>query len=449
MTRVLFVDDDDAMCAAMASELQGYGYEVRTCGGSTCALATLETEDFDVVITDLKMREMNGVELCQRIASNRPDLPIIVVTAFGTLETAIATIRAGAFDFITKPFDIDDIVVAVERAERDRRLRREVERLQSALEAPRSSSIIGSGTAMHALLATLDRVASSDVSVLITGESGTGKELVAREIHRRGANGKGPFVAVNCGAIPEALMESELFGHTRGAFTDAKAARRGLFSEADGGTLFLDEIGEMALSMQVKLLRAIEERSVRPVGSNVGVPYQARLIAATNRSLEASVQEKTFREDLYYRIHVIAIEVPPLRARGGDILELAQHFLRISAARQKKSVVGFSAPVAERLLAYAWPGNVRELLNTIERAVALTQFAELVVDDLPERVRSYQRRPLVVAADPEELVTLDELERRYVTRVMEVVGGNKSSAARVLGLDRTTLYRMLARFGLR
>jgi two-component system response regulator HydG len=437
------------MCQAMASELEGHGYAVRTCGGAAAGLSALETEDFDVVITDLKMRDMNGLELCQRIAINRRDLPVIVVTAFGTLETAIATIRAGAFDFITKPFDIDDIVVAVERAERDRKLRREVERLQSALEAPSSSSIIGSGSATRDLLATIDRIAISDVSVLVTGESGTGKELVAREIHRRGPSADGPFVAVNCGAIPEALMESELFGHAKGAFTDAKVARRGLFPEADGGTLFLDEIGEMPVSMQVKLLRALEERSVRPVGSNASVPFEARLIAATNRSLEAAVQEKTFREDLYYRIHVIHIDVPPLRERGGDILELAQHFLRVSAARQKKSVVGFSAPVAERLLAYAWPGNVRELLNTIERAVAMTQFTELVVDDLPERIRSYQRRPLVVAADPDELVSLDELERRYVTRVMEVVGGNKSSAARVLGLDRTTLYRMLDRYGLR
>ena len=449
MSRVLFVDDDAAMCQAMAAELVGHGYEVETCGSAAAALELLDASDFDVAITDLKMRDMNGLELCQRIASNRGDVPVIVVTAFGTLETAIQTIRAGAFDFMTKPFDIDDIVVAIERACRDRKMRKEVERLQLALDAPRSASIIGNGSATRALIATIDRAASADVSVLITGESGVGKELVARELHRRGTNAGGPFVAVNCGAIPEALMESELFGHAKGAFTDAKTARRGLLPESDGGTLFLDEIGDMPLAMQVKLLRALEERAVRPVGSNTTVPFDARLIAATNRNLESSVQEKSFREDLYYRIHVIAIEVPPLRERGGDILELAQHFLRVSAARQRKSVVGFSAPVAERLLAYSWPGNVRELLNTIERAVAMTSFAELVVDDLPERIRSYQRRPLVVAADADELVSLDELERRYVVRVMEAVGGNKSSAARVLDLDRTTLYRMLDRFGLR
>lgn len=449
MTCVLFIDDDAAMCQAMASELAGHGYEVETRGSAAAALETLETSDFDVVITDLKMRDMNGLELCQRIATNRRDLPVIVITAFGTLETAVQTIRAGAFDFMTKPFDIDDVIVAIERADRDRKLRKEVERLQSALDVPGSSSIIGNGSVTRALLATIARVALSDVSVLVTGESGVGKELVARELHRRGPNAAGPFVAVNCGAIPETLMESELFGHAKGAFTDAKFARRGLFAESDGGTLFLDEIGEMPVSMQVKLLRALEERTVRPVGSNTTIPFNARLIAATNRSLDAAVQDKTFREDLYYRIHVISIDVPPLRERGADILELAQHFLRISAARQKKSVVGFSAPVAERFLAYGWPGNIRELLNTVERAVAMTQFAEVVVDDLPDRIRSYQRRPLVVAADPDELVSLDELERRYVVRVMEVVGGNKSSAARVLGLDRTTLYRMLDRYGLR
>jgi two-component system response regulator HydG len=325
-----------------------------------------------------------------------------------------------------------------------------VRRLQLALERPGGpSELIGSSSIMQGVKELIAQVAASDVGVLVTGESGTGKELVAREIHRGSASGAGPFIAVNCGAIPEALLESELFGHAKGAFTDAKAPRRGLFPEAHGGTLFLDEIGEMPMAMQVKLLRALDEKSVRPVGSNSSVPFTARLVAATNRNLEAAVQERTFREDLYYRIHVVQIEVPPLRARAGDILELAQHFVRVAAGRQKKPVEGFSPAVAERLLGYAWPGNVRELLNSMERAVALTKFEEISVDDLPDRIRAYKRAAIVVAADADELVTLDELERRYVARVMEAVGGNKSSAARVLGLDRTTLYRMLDRFGLR
>jgi len=450
VTRVLIVDDDRAMCEALASELTEHGLEVewRTTGNE--AFERVVSEDFDVVVTDLNMRGMNGVDLCRRLAESRRDVPVIVVTAFGTLETAIATIRAGAFDFITKPFDVDDILVAVERAVRDRSLRKEVRRLQTALERPSADAeIIGSGSVMGGVLDMVGRIAGSDVGVLVTGESGTGKELIARAIHRQGPNPDGPFVAVNCAAIPEPLLESELFGHAKGAFTDAKSQRRGLFSQSNGGTLFLDEIGDMPLAMQVKLLRALEERQVRPVGSDTSSPFDARVIAASNRDLEAAVQEKTFREDLYYRIHVVHIEVPPLRSRGGDILELAQHFLRIAATRQRKPVTGFSSAVAEKLLGYTWPGNVRELLHTIERAVALTRFEELTVDDLSERIRAYKVTPLVFTADADELVTLDELERRYVIRVLDAVGGNKSSAARVLGLDRTTLYRMLARFGLR
>ncbi|CAN5923981.1 sigma-54 dependent transcriptional regulator [soil metagenome] len=450
MTRVLFVDDDRAMCEAMSSELQGHGLDVAWRTTAEAAFDLVSREDFDVVITDLNMRGMNGIDLCHRMAENRRDVPVIVVTAFGSLETAIATIRAGAFDFITKPFDIDEVLLAVERAVRDRSLRKEVRRLQTALERPHTpSELIGSSSVMQRIHELIARVATSDVGVLITGESGTGKELVAQAIHRRGAAPTGPFVAVNCAAIPEALLESELFGHAKGAFTDAKVQRRGLFAEADGGTLFLDEIGEMPLSMQVKLLRALDERMVRPVGGNAAIPFEARLIAATNRNLEAAVEERTFREDLYYRIHVVHIEVPPLRARGGDILELSQHFLRRSAERQGKAVASLSSAVAQRFLAYTWPGNVRELLNCVERAVALARFEEITVDDLPDRIRAYKHTPLVVAADADELITLDELERRYVIRVVEAVGGNKSSAARVLGLDRTTLYRMLDRFGLR
>jgi two-component system response regulator AtoC len=450
MTRVLFIDDDRAMCEAMTSELVEHGLEVvwRTSGDE--ALQLLAHEDVDVVITDLNMRGLNGIDLCQRVADNRRDVPVIVVTAFGSLETAIATIRAGAFDFITKPFDIEDMLVAVERAVRDRGLRKEVQRLQTALERPSTpSELVGNSSAMQTVAEVIARVAASDVGVLITGESGTGKELVARAIHRRGPNAEGPFVAVNCAAIPEALLESELFGHARGAFTDAKFQRRGLFAEANGGTLFLDEIGEMPLSMQVKLLRALEEKSVRPVGSNTAIPFEARVVAATNKNLEEAVEDRSFREDLYYRIHVVHIEVPPLRTRGGDTLELAQHFLTIAAARQNKEVRSLSPAAAERLVAYTWPGNVRELLNAVERAVAMARFQEITVEDLPERIRAYRRTPLVVTADADELVTLEELERRYVGRVLEAVGGNKSSAARVLGLDRTTLYRMLGKFGLR
>ena len=450
MTKVLFVDDDRAMCEATSSELLEKGFEVTARTNAQEAFDLLGHEPFDVVVTDLNMAGLNGIELAQRISDNHREIPVIAITAFGSLETAIATIRAGAFDFVQKPFDVDELVVAIERAARYRSLQREVRRLQTVLENPLDpSELIGNSSAMQSVRSLVARVAATDVGMLVTGESGTGKELVARAIHRLGPHATGPFVAVNCAAIPEALLESELFGHTKGAFTDAKTQRRGLFVEADNGTLFLDEIGEMPLSMQVKLLRALEERAVRPVGSNTVVPFRTRVVAATNRNLETAVKEQAFREDLYYRIHVVHIQVPPLRERAGDVLELATHFLRRAAERQGKAVTTLAPQVADKLLAYTWPGNVRELLNCMERAVALAQFEEIKVEDLPERIRAYSARPLVVTADADELVSLEELERRYVARVMEAVGGNKSSAARVLGVDRTTLYRMLDRFDLR
>src|SRR5690606_2490159 len=301
--------------------------------------------------------------------------------------------------------------------------------------------------AMRKVNDLIGRVAESDANVLITGESGTGKELVARALHMRSPRSGGPFVAVNCAAVPETLLESELFGHAKGAFTDARQARTGLFVQASGGTLFLDEVGEMPLGMQPKILRSLQERRVRPVGGNTEVPFDARLITATNRDLETEVAERRFREDLYYRINVVRIEVPPLRARGNDILLLAQHFIERAAQRSGKSVVGLVSAAAEKLLSYDWPGNVRELENCIERAVALTRFDQVTVEDLPEKVRNYQSSHIVVASDdPNELLPMQEVERRYIQRVLKSVGGNKTQAAKVLGFDRRTLYRKLDRY---
>jgi len=309
--------------------------------------------------------------------------------------------------------------------------------------------MMGESAPMQRVFDMVERVAENDATVLITAESGTGKELVARAVHARSARGAGPLVTINCAAMPEALLESELFGHTKGAFTDAKAARKGLFEEASGGTLFLDEIGEMPLGMQAKLLRALEERKVRPVGGNAEVEFDARILAATNRDLESLIEEKAFRADLYYRVNVVHIELPPLRSRGGDVLLLAQAFVERFAKRHRKRVTGFSAEVAGKLMAYAWPGNVRELQNSIERAVALARFEELTVDDLPPKIRDYRSSDVLVAStDPGELVTLEEVERRYVGRVMEAVGWNKTEATKVLGIDRSTLYRKLERYRL-
>jgi transcriptional regulator with PAS, ATPase and Fis domain len=291
------------------------------------------------------------------------------------------------------------------------------------------------------------RVAATDSTVLITGETGSGKELIARAVHQRSRRAAGPFVAINCAAMPETLLESELFGHARGAFTDAKVARAGLLLQASGGTLLLDEIGEMPMTVQAKLLRVLQERTFRPVGGDKEIPLDVRIVAATNRDLEVAVEEGRFREDLFYRIHVVRIEVPPLKARGNDVLELAQHQLERFAKTAGKPVKSISSAAAERLLSYDWPGNVRELQNAIERAVALTRYEELTADDLPENVRARRDSRIVVAADdPEHLPPMEEVERRYVLRVLEAVHGNKALAARVLGFDRKTLYRKMERY---
>jgi two-component system response regulator HydG len=447
--RVLVVDDDVSMCDLLADDLGRSGFDAVSRRSASAALEFLSTEDVDAIVTDLNMRGMNGLELCERIVTNRPDVPVIVITAFGSLETAIRAIRAGAYDFITKPFEVDALVLALERAVRHRALQEEVKRLRRAVEERcRFDGLLGESEAMKEVYDLLDRVVDSDAAVLITGESGTGKEVVAHALHHRGRRSAGPFMAINCAAMPEQLLESELFGHTRGAFTDARAARTGLFLEANGGTLFLDEIGDLPLALQPKLLRALQERVVRPVGGTEEVPFDVRLVASTNRDLETAVEEGRFREDLYFRINVIQVPLPPLRARGGDVLLLAQHFIEQHAARAEKRVTGLSPAAAERLVSYAWPGNVRELQNCIERAVALARYEEIVVDDLPERIRAYRGSYVVLAADdPSELVPLEQVERRYILRVVEAVGGNKTVAARVLGLDRTTLYRKLERYG--
>jgi DNA-binding NtrC family response regulator len=446
--RVLIVDDDHSMCEALAAGLMRRDFEVSWVTNGNEALLLLAERDFDSVVTDLNMPGLNGLELCERIATNQPDVPVIVITAFGSLETAIGAIRVGAYDFITKPLDLEALVVALRRALQHRALGEEVRRLREMVDAGRRlEELLGTSPAMKRLKALLGRVVPTDTSVLVTGESGTGKEVVARLLHEHGPRAHGPFVAVNCAAMPEALLESELFGHARGAFTDARAARTGLFVQADGGTLLLDEIGELPLALQPKLLRALQERRVRPVGSDKELPFDARLVATTNRDLESAVEEGRFREDLYFRVNVVTVTLPPLRARGGDVLLLAQQFLRHYADEAGKAVRGLSAAAAERLLAYVWPGNVRELQNCIERAVALTRWEELAVEDLPEKIRQYSRSHVIVAGDdPSELVPLEEVERRYIVRVMEAVGGNKTMAAKVLGVGRKTLYRKLDRY---
>lgn len=444
---VLVVEDDDSMSEMLDATLSRCGYSVTNRGSADEAFHLLKTEEFDVVVTDLNMRGMTGLELCERIVANRPDVPVVVITAFGSLDTAISAIRAGAYDFIPKPFDMEVLRIAVERAVQHGRLRNEVKRLRRAISSERFAGLIGESAPMRKVYELLERVAASDASVLVTGESGTGKEVIARCLHEKSARKQGPFVAVDCASLPESLLESELFGHVGGAFTDAKATRTGLFVQASGGTLFLDEIGEMPLRLQPKLLRTIQERRIRPVGSNEEIPFDVRLVTATNRDLETAIVERRFRKDLYYRINVIHVPLPPLRARGNDVLLLGHRFLERFTASSGKSIARISPTAAQRLLAYSWPGNVRELQNCIERAVALAGFEEITVEDLPERIRNYTRRPVLVDSDdPSELLPIEEVERRYILRVLEAVGGNKTLAAKILGVDRKTLYRKLDRY---
>jgi len=442
---ILIVDDEDDTAVLLRDSLRKRGFDVDAVNSAQQALDHLRTAEVDVVVTDVQMDGMSGIELCEQLRERHPDLLSIVVTGQGGLETAIAAMRAGAYDFITKPVKVDALVIAVSRAVEHLTLRREVKRLRSAASRDLPiDGILGSSPAIRETIELVRRVADSDATVLISGESGTGKELVARALHNLSPRASHPFVAVNCAAMPAPLLESELFGHLRGAFTDAKRSRPGLFVQAGAGTIFLDEIGEMPLEMQVKLLRVLQERKVRPVGGDEEVPFEARVITATNRDLEAEVEDKRFREDLYYRINVLAIPVPPLRSRGGDILQLAQVFLERIAARAGKPIQGISSSAARVLMDYDWPGNVRELENCMERAVALCRLDELTVDDLPAKVRDHQSAKIVLTTEaPDELLTLDEMERRYVRQVLGAVGGNKTHAARILGIDRRSLYRRL------
>jgi DNA-binding NtrC family response regulator len=442
---ILIVDDDQVTCEAMELTLSSPDREIVWRTSAHDALKLVAERDFDTILTDLAMPMMGGIELCERLRALRPDMPVLVVTGHKTIEAAVSAIRACAYDFVVKPVDEKVLTLAVDRAVQHRRLRDEVKRLRLVV-SPSDGKMIGESPAMKAVFDLVARLAPSDASVLVTGESGTGKELIARALHDQSARKDGPFLALNCAAVPAALLESELFGHARGAFTDAKTARTGLFVEASGGTLFLDEIGELPLELQPKLLRALQERKARRIGESVETAFDTRIVTATNRDLDAEVREKRFREDLFYRINVVRVEAPPLRVRGNDVLLLAQSLLQRFAQKSGKAVRGITAEAAAKLSAYEWPGNVRELENCMERAIALVRFDEVTVDDLPERLRQYRIGGLVASADePSEVVTLDELARRYTKRVLAAVGGNKSRAAELLGVHRRTLYRWLER----
>ncbi len=445
--RILVVEDDSEMLALVREHLEGEGYAVVGAGLGAEAIARLRSGEFDVVLTDLRLPDGDGMEVLRAARQDRRELPVILFTAFGSIETAIQAIRQGAFDYVTKPFALEEISLLVSRALEDRRLRAENLSLRRELEGRyRFENLLGMSPAMQAVLALIRQAGPGDANVLINGESGTGKELVAKALHYNSPRAEGPFVPVNCAAIPASLLESELFGHVKGAFTGAMKARRGLFREAEGGTLFLDEIGDMAPEHQAKLLRVIEDRAVRPVGSDEAMPMDMRLMAATNKDLVARIREGLFREDLYYRLAVIPIHLPPLRERREDIPLLADHFLRRAADTSGKEIRGFTPEAMAALLRHPWPGNVRELENVVERSVTLTVSGQISPEALLLDA-SAAPAPGALLAQAARRPTLEELTGEYVSLVLREAGGDKDKAAEILGVSKRTLYRWEKQLG--
>ena len=441
---ILVVEDDEAMRDLLAEELEDAGFDVEAAGGASSGLERARARRFDLVITDLRMPEMDGFDLIRGVTA-LPDAPhIVMITAFGSIETAIRAVKLGAYDYITKPFEIEELMLVADKALDARSLNTRVKRLQREVEEKYGlGNIIAKSQSMRDVVALVHRIATSPANVLVTGESGTGKELIARAIHYNSSRTAGPFVGVNLAAVPEGLIESELFGHKKGAFTDARYDKNGLFVEADGGTIFLDEIGELAPALQAKLLRVLQEHEVRPLGATKNQKIDVRVVSATNKKLETMLGDGSFREDLYYRLNVIHLDLPPLRSRPEDVVPLSEHILAGLGARQTPPRQMRLSPEAQQLLlTYHWPGNVRELMNVLERGVALCQGELIADDDLPPVVR--EKRPAdFLGAAVARRMTLSELEREFIERVLEDEAGNKTRAAQRLGLDRKTLYRKL------
>ena len=481
--KIWIIDDDAQMRALVEDFLGSEGYQVQTFESALQAIARLKTqEDVDLILSDIKMPQMDGMTFLDRAKEIASDIPVILITAFGNIDDAIKAIRKGAFDYIVKPFKLTELKINVDRALMFRQLSQENKSLRDEVKKEFSlGKIIGKSRAIHNVFDLVKRVAQTNANILVTGESGTGKELIARAIHELGPRRGQPFVAINCTAIPETLLESELFGHAKGSFTGAHQRKIGLFEEAQGGTIFLDEIGDMALSLQSKLLRVIQEKVIKPVGDNVDRPIDARVICATHKNLKKSVKEGTFREDLFYRLSVIPIHVPALRERKEDIVLLADHFLKkYSALNSTSSVKNFSKEALTVLMDMKWEGNVRELENLVERLVILVDHSTILPSDLPvtkslkslesntEEVESsenenHSEAPLsriVTENDSEhffekilnhsvnDLPTIDALEKTYIKTVLTKTGGRKEKAAKILGINRRTLYRKEKEYGL-
>jgi len=448
-TRLLVVDDDELIRTSLSELLRLEGYEVEAAGSFQQASAHLAAETFQVVIADVAMPEVDGFELLKMIRNRYPETAVIMITGYGTIESAVEAIKRGAFDYLTKPVIDDEIKLTIERALQQQHLMAENRALRTQLgERYSLDSIIGHDPKMLRVFDLIEAVADTPTTVLLTGESGTGKSLVARAIHQHSARRHGPFVEVACGALPETLLESELFGHVRGAFTGAVGEKAGKFKQADGGTIFLDEIATATPALQVKLLRVLQDFEFEPVGGSKTERADVRCILATNQDLEAEVRKGTFRQDLYYRVNVVTIHLPPLRDRLGDITLLAEHFLARHCERTGRRVVGFTDEAMRRLQAYAWPGNVRQLENVLERAVILTKHARVTPDDLPDDMRA-----VGAGGDGEGRIlplkqALEKPERDIIEQTLQAYHGNRQATADALHINRTTLYKKMKRFGI-
>jgi DNA-binding NtrC family response regulator len=444
---LLVVDDDAAMRQLLVQLFREQGYPVREAASADEALERSRDLEFDAVLSDIKMPGKSGIEMVGELRRIRPDTPVVLMTAFGSIDSAVEAMRAGAFDYITKPFEPEAVLLTVERALERRALEEENRRLRRAVDRTASlGDLIGESAAMREIFALIKKVAAGRSSVLITGESGTGKEVVARTLHYHGSRANKAFVPINCTAIPEGLLESELFGHVRGAFTGAHASKSGLFEKADGGTLFLDEIGDMGPGLQGKLLRVLQDGEIRPVGGTKSVKVDVRIVAATNRDLEAELATGRFREDLYYRLNVIPIHIPPLRERSDDIPALVDYFFRKHSEERRRVI---SPEALRELCVRPWRGNARELENVIERALALCDEDEIRLEDLPGSPSGGGSETAsaegLMRSAAEQRLPLRDLSDRYVDHILDLTGGNKVRAARILGVDRKTLYRRAER----
>ena len=446
--RVLLVEDEINMARTQARILRRRGYAVSTAGNGREALHQLDASPFDIVITDLKMPVMDGMQLLRRMNIEERGCAVIVLTGHGTIESAVEAMQCGAADYLTKPCNPDALLIKVEKLLETRRLQQEVSQLRREVWAYKKfGQLIGQSPAMRDLYAVIQAVSTNKSTVVITGESGTGKELVARTIHQKGPLVAQPFVALNCGAMSEALLDSQLFGHRRGAFTGAIADHNGVFQAAHGGTLFLDEIAEIPLALQVKFLRAIQEREVSPLGAGKPVSVDVRIIAASNRELSQAVEDGAFREDLFYRLNVIPIHLPPLRQRSEDLPLLIDHFIAVFSAAYKVEPKTLAPRALAKLQAYAWPGNIRELQNVIERLFALCPGHEIGLADLPEPIAGLCAAPTPFQTEA-RLPSLEEMEKSLIAAALDKSRGNKNEAARLLGIDRQRLYRKIEKYGL-